>query len=73
MVELRRNTAGVLRSVRQGHRLLLTYRGEAVARIEPVTKRPVSSDDPIYRLADLAVDAGAPITNDAIDDLVYGP
>jgi len=72
MVELRRNTARVLQSLRQGHRLLLTYRGEAIARIEPVAERPVSPDDPIYRLADLAADEGAPITNDEIDEIVYG-
>lgn len=36
-----------------------------------MTEQPVSPDDPIYRLADLAVEGGAPITNGAIDEIVY--
>ena len=62
---------GVLRRIRQGERLVLTYRGKPVARLDPVTEAEPPTDDPIYRLAELAVDDGSGLTNDEIDAIVY--
>lgn len=70
MVELRRDAEGILRRVRLGERLILTYRGQPAARLTPVSEPPLTADDPMYRLGDLAVD-GSPLTNDAIDAIVY--
>jgi len=72
MVELRRDAEGVLRRVRQGERLVLTYRGRPVARLEPYAQPVASTDDPIYRLADLSVDEGESLTNEEMDAIVYG-
>lgn len=76
MVEFRRDARRWLDAVQSGERLLLTYRGKAVARLEPV--RPdaseVSEDDPLLRVDDFAVDgAGGTLTNEEIDRTIYGP
>lgn len=71
MVKFRRDAEGVLRRLRRGERLILTYRGRPAARLDPVTAPALTADDPIYRLADLAVDGGSALTNDEIDAVVY--
>lgn len=75
MVEFRRNARRALEAVRRGERFLLTYRGEPVARLEPVRPEPsaVPEDDPLLRVDDFAVDgAGGPLASEEIDRLVYG-
>ena len=72
MVEFRRDAEGVLRRVRRGERLVLTYRGRPVARIEPFTEPATSVGDPIYCLAELAADRGKSLTNKEMDAIVYG-
>ena len=70
MVELRRDAEGILRRIRQGERLILTYRGRPAARLAPVSEPPLTAADPMYRLGELAVD-GPPLANDRIDAIVY--
>ena len=75
MLAFRRNARQALDAVRRGERILLTYRGEPVARLEPV--RPEHSnlrdDDPLLRIEDFAMDGpGEPLPNEAIDRIVYG-
>ena len=75
MLEFRRDAAKALDAVRRGERLLLTYRGKVVARLEPV--RPESDaipdDDPLLRLDEFAVDGpGGSLGNREIDRVVYG-
>lgn len=75
MLELRRDARRWLDLVRRGERLVLTYRGEPVARLEPVRSAatPVPDDDPLLHIDDFAVDgAGGDLANDEIDRLVYG-
>ena len=72
MVELRRDAEGVLQRVGRGEQLVLTYRGRPVARLEPVTKPATSPNDPIYRLAEIAVDRGESLGNEEMDAIVYG-
>jgi prevent-host-death family protein len=74
MLELRRNAQRILEAVRRGERVMLTYRGEAVARLEPVHTGPpdVPEDDPVFRIDDYAVDgAGGSLTDREIDKIVY--
>lgn len=76
MLEFRRNTRSVVTALRRGERLLLTYRGEPVARLEPIVPEVsrVPEDDPLLRVDDFAVDGpGRALTNEEIDRLVYGP
>ena len=74
MLEFRRDAARVLRWLRTGKEIVrLTYRGEAVADLVPVRKKPIQrppSDDPFYRIAELA-GKGKGLSNEEIDRLVY--
>lgn len=75
MVDFRRDARRWLDAVRGGERLLLTYRGEPVARLEPVREgaAPIPEDDPLLRIEDYAVDGpGGCLTNPEIDRTVYG-
>jgi prevent-host-death family protein len=72
LVEFRKNAEGILRRVRQGERIVLTYRGRPAARLEPVQEVPLDGDDPIYRLADLARSGGRTLSNKEIDAIIYG-
>jgi antitoxin (DNA-binding transcriptional repressor) of toxin-antitoxin stability system len=56
--------------LRRGERLVLTYRGQPVMRLEPLDEE-VSSDDPFYRLSQLADSSGETVSNEAIDEIVY--
>jgi prevent-host-death family protein len=74
MLEFRRDARRTLEAVRRGERVLLTYRGTPVARLEPVAgDAAVPEDDPLLRVNDFAVDGpGGPLANEEIDRLVYG-
>ena len=62
----------VLRAVKAGRSLTLTYRNKPLARIVPLNEDlPIAKDDPIFRLDELAEPIG-PLTNTEIDRLVYG-
>jgi prevent-host-death family protein len=61
----------VLRAVKTGRSLTLTYRGKPLARIVPLKdEQALAEDDPIFRLDELAEPIG-PLTNVEIDALVY--
>lgn len=72
MLEFRRQTDDVLRRLRNGERLLLTYRGRPVATLEPVNDGPITADDPFYSLDELADENAPPLTNEEMDRAVYG-
>ena len=62
----------VLRAVKAGRALTLTYRNRPLARIVPLqTESEISEDDPIFRLHELAERIG-PLTNAQIDAAIYG-
>ncbi len=75
MLEFRRDTGRALAAIRRGERLLLTYRGRPLARLEPV--RPDSGvaavADALERLDEFAVDGpGGRLANTEIDRVLYG-
>ena len=75
MLEFRRDARRALAAIRRGERLLLTYRGRPVARLEPVPagrSTPVE-DDALLRLDQYAVDGpGGVLANAEIDRVLYG-
>lgn len=73
MVELRQDAEGVLRRVKQGEELILTYRGKPVARLTPYTAPTPQRDDPLYRLSHHSAPGGESLQNEDIDAIVYGP
>jgi prevent-host-death family protein len=63
----------VLKAVRQGRSLTLTYRNKPLARIVPLKeKHLLQEDDPIYRMYEHAEPIGDPLTNEEMDQLIYG-
>ena len=75
MVEFRQNARRALDRLRKGERLVLTYRGKPVARLEPVKSDTdaVPDDDPLLRVEEFAVDGpGGPLSNEEIDQIIYG-
>jgi len=71
VLEFRRDAEKVIRKVLQGKRLVLTYRGKPVLRLEPILDRKIAPDDPFYSLGKLAVPGGRSLTNEEIDRIVY--
>jgi prevent-host-death family protein len=75
MLEFRRDANRALEAVRRGERLILTYRGRPIARLEPMRepKGGAPEDDPLFRIDEYAVlGPRGRISNAAIDRLVYG-
>ena len=71
--ELRLEFDRVLKALKQGRSLTLTYRNKPVARIVPIEEQhALREDDPIYHMYELAEAIGGPLTNKDIDRLVYG-
>ena len=61
----------VLRAVKAGRSLTLTYRSKPLARIVPLKdEQALQEDDPIFRLDELAEPIG-PLTNAEIGTLIY--
>ena len=72
MVEFRRRAEEIIRSVQRGRRVVLTYRGRPVVLLSPVQDVGASEDDPFYALPSHAVDDGDELTNEEMDEAVYG-
>lgn len=75
MLEFRRDARRALDAVRRGERLILTYRGQAIARLEPMPEpsAATSGDDPLLRIDEYAVEGPArKLSNPEIDRLLYG-
>jgi prevent-host-death family protein len=72
MLDFRLNAEKILAEVQKGQRVILTRRGKPVARLEPIAQKTVASDDPFYALDALSAPAGASMTNEQIDDVLYG-
>ena len=72
MVEFRQNSDEIIQRAMQGQRMILTHRGKPVMRLEPISADKPDKDDPFYALADLADSKGEPLTNEQMDDIIYG-
>jgi prevent-host-death family protein len=72
MLELRRNAEEIVDRVRRGEALVLTYRGRPVVRMEPIKSARAGTDDPFYRLPQIADSEASSVDNEEIDKLVYG-
>ena len=66
MLEFRNNAEDVIRQIRQGQHMILTYRGKPVARFVPIRDDPVKDDDPFYSLGEMADSKGKPLSNKQI-------
>jgi antitoxin (DNA-binding transcriptional repressor) of toxin-antitoxin stability system len=75
MLEFRKNAEGELRRIAKGERLVLSHRGKAAARLEPLTAAPVRdpASDPFLAIAGRATRGPKGKTNhQEIDRILYG-
>jgi antitoxin (DNA-binding transcriptional repressor) of toxin-antitoxin stability system len=71
LLEFRKNTQATLLKVAGGQSIVLTRRGRAIARLEPIGDERIAPDDPIYALGELSVE-GHSMTNEQMDREIYG-
>ena len=71
MLEFRKDAEHVVRQIQAGERLILTYRGKPVARLEPMEESGVDVTDPFYSLDRLADAEGKSLSNREMDDILY--
>ena len=73
MLEFRRHARKIVERVHNGQRLILTYRGRPMARMEPLEDADeIRANDPFYRLAKIADGTGRSMTNRDMDEAIYG-
>jgi len=72
VLEFRKHAGEIIRSAVKGQRMVMTYRGKPVFRIEPVEDKKAVADDPFYRLAEIAEKNAPSLNNNQIDSIVYG-
>jgi antitoxin (DNA-binding transcriptional repressor) of toxin-antitoxin stability system len=75
MLHFRKNTEAVVRRVSKGERLILSYRGKAAMRLEPVQQKatPHDTSDPFLEVAARATRSPNGRTRHAdTDGIVYG-
>jgi prevent-host-death family protein len=72
MLDFRKNAEKIIAQVQKGQRLILTCRGKPVVRLEPILQETANGDDPFYSLNEITAGGGEPLTNAAIDDILYG-
>ncbi len=70
-LEFRKNSKKVLEWARRGERMIMTFRGKPVCRIEPIKEKP-GPEDPFYQITHLAEDKVGLLNNKEIDKIVYG-
>lgn len=73
MLEFRKDAEQIIRQIQTGKRLILTYRGKPVARLEPILETAVDADDLFYRLYHLADGEGQSLSNSEMDAILYAP
>lgn len=71
VLQFRRQAKQVISRLQKGQRMILTYRGKAVARMEPIAEEFIAEDDPIYSLADSATPGLEPLSNEEMERLIY--
>ena len=70
-LEFRKNSRKILEGARRGERMIMTYRGKPVCRLEPVEDNTPNADDPFYRLDECAEHQAGSLSNAEIEKIVY--
>lgn len=72
MLEIRRDTRGLLRKLARGECFTVTYRNRPVGELRPIPQRSdPSPDDPAYQLGKQAEDLGGGLDARTADRLLY--
>ena len=74
MLEFRKNAEGILRRVRNGERFVLSHRGRAAARLEPIAEAGADpANDPFLTISQRALPSPKGKTRHSdIDRILYG-
>ena len=72
MLELRQHAEKIIAQVAKGQSMILTRRGKPVARLEPIVPESINAGDPFYSLDALSDVTGESLTNEQIDETLYG-
>ena len=72
LLEFRKNAQKVIRWARQGQRMVMTYRGKPVMRLEPIENDVADTDDPFFKLAGIAQGKKEQLSNKQMDKIIYG-
>ncbi len=72
LLEFRKNTQKIIRFAQQGQRMIMTYRGKPVCRLEPILDDDINENDPFYNIDRLAEKKGKNLSNREIDGILYG-
>ncbi len=73
MLEFRKNAEQILRRVSKGERFVLSHRGRAAARLEPLDQIKAQKDDPFLTIGARAIPSPKGKTcHSQIDRLLYG-
>jgi antitoxin (DNA-binding transcriptional repressor) of toxin-antitoxin stability system len=71
MLDLRKDARRIVQRVKQGERLVLSYRGENSVILEPYhDARNIAKDDLLFKLADMA-EQGESMSNSEMDEALY--
>jgi prevent-host-death family protein len=71
MLDFRRRAGRIVKQIRQGESMVLSYRGEESVVLTPYRKGPPEERDPLFDLPKKA-EKGGSLTNDDIDGVLYG-
>ena len=72
LLEFRKNAKKIIESARRGKRMIVTYRGKPVCRLEPIGEEAPEENDRFYQLDQIASEKGSTLNNSRIDKIVYG-
>lgn len=71
MLEFRKNAANIIKRAKRGEKMIMTYRGKPIFRLEPILDDAIEEDDPFYRLVELAKEGGTNLSNRDMDKILY--
>ncbi|MFQ5686473.1 MAG: type II toxin-antitoxin system Phd/YefM family antitoxin [Candidatus Scalindua sp.] len=72
ILEFRKNAEKIIRWSKQGKRMIMTYRGRPVIRLEPILDDAIDKDDPFLQLDGIAVGENENLSNQQMDEIIYG-
>ena len=72
LLEFRKNSKKIFERAKHGERMIITYRGKPMCRIEPVENKVPDEDDPFYQIDRLAESKTGHLNNAQMDKIIYG-
>jgi antitoxin (DNA-binding transcriptional repressor) of toxin-antitoxin stability system len=71
ILDFRKNAKKIIRWSKQGQRMIMTYRGRPVMRLEPIREQTVAGDDPFLQLQGMISGKVKGLSNRGIDKIIY--